>query len=155
MQVKQIDNKTWNIGLLCVLVYCLHKKFHKIYIFLESNDIGYLLGTNLYLKKYILIKYLQSTCNYIFAKYDVEQQGLCPVVSASAVQNSIKPKLLSEYELEWDEKLNSDVAMRGINACGNKLRTYRKLKHSCSTEPYVKSITSKKYRSAMQSLDVE
>ena len=43
---------------------------------------------------------------------------------------------------------NSDVAMRGINACGNKLRTYRKLKHSYSTEPYVKSITSKKYRSA-------
>ena len=38
--------------------------------------------------------------------------------------------------------------MRGIYAGGNKLRTYRKFKHSYSTEPYVKIITSKKYRSA-------
>ena len=83
-----------------------------------------------------------------FAKYDVEQQCLSPGVSTSAVLNSIKPKLLAEYELEWQEKLNSDVAMRGINAGGNKLRTYRKFKHSYSTEPYVKIITSKKYRSA-------
>ena len=80
--------------------------------------------------------------------YDVEQQCLSPVVSTSAVLNSIKPKLLAEYELEWQEKLNSDVAMRGINAGGNKLRTYRKFKHSYSTEPYVKIITSKIYRSA-------
>ena len=83
-----------------------------------------------------------------FAKYDVEQQCLSPEVSTSAVLNSIKPKLLAEYELEWPEKLNSDVAMRGINAGGNKLRTYRKFKHSYSTEPYAKIITSKKYRSA-------
>ena len=83
-----------------------------------------------------------------FAKYDVEQQCLSPVVSTSAVLNSIKPKLLAAYELEWQEKLNSDVAMRGINAGGNKLRTYRKFKHSYSIEPYVKIITSKKYRSA-------
>ena len=41
-----------------------------------------------------------------------------------------------------------NVAMRGINAGGNKLRTYRKFKHSYSTEPYVNVITSKKYRSA-------
>ena len=73
---------------------------------------------------------------------------MSPEVSTSAVLNSIKPKLLAEYELEWQEKLNSDVAMRGINAGGNKLRTYRKFKHSYSTEPYVKIITSKKYRSA-------
>ena len=65
-----------------------------------------------------------------FAKYDVEQQSLSPVVSTSAVLNSIKPKLLAEYELEWQGKLNSDVAMRGINAGGNKLRIYRKFKHS-------------------------
>ena len=36
----------------------------------------------------------------------------------------------------------SDVAMRGINVGGNKLRTYQKFKHSYSTEPYVKVITS-------------
>ena len=36
------------------------------------------------------------------------------MLSTSAVLNSIKPKLLAEYELEWQEKLNSDVAMRGI-----------------------------------------
>ena len=36
------------------------------------------------------------------------------MVSTSAVLNNIKPKLLAEYELEWQEKLNSDVAMRGI-----------------------------------------
>ena len=85
------------------------------------------------------------------AKYDVEQQCLSPEVSTSAVLNSIKPKLLAEYELEWQEKLNSDAAMRGVNAGGNKLRTYRKLKHLYSTEPYVKIIrsTSKKYSSAL------
>ena len=48
-----------------------------------------------------------------FVKYDVEQQCLSPMVSKSAVLNSIKPKLLAEYELEWQEKLNSDVVMRG------------------------------------------
>ena len=83
-----------------------------------------------------------------FSKYDVEQQCLSPVVSTFAVLNSIKPKLLAEYELEGQEKLNSDVARRGINAGGNKVRTYRKFKHSYSTEPYVKILTSKKYRSA-------
>ena len=40
-----------------------------------------------------------------FAKYDDEQQCLSPEVSTSAVLNSIKPKLLAEYELEWQEKL--------------------------------------------------
>ena len=52
------------------------------------------------------------------------------------------------FGYEWQEKLNSDVAMRGINAGGNKLRIYQKFKHSYSTEPYVKTICSKKYRSA-------
>ena len=28
------------------------------------------------------------------------------------------------YELEWQEKRISDVAMRGINVGGNTLRTY-------------------------------
>ena len=51
---------------------------------------------------------------------------LSPVVSTSAVLNSIKLKLFAEYELEWQEKLNSDVAMRGINAGGNKLQSYQK-----------------------------
>ena len=98
---------------------------------------------------------LQS--NYLFfAKYDVEQQCLSPVVATSAVLNSIKPKLLAEYELEWQEKLNSDVAMRGINTNGNKLRIYRKFKHSYSTEPYVNIITNiRNIALHMHSLDVE
>ena len=41
-----------------------------------------------------------------------------------------------------------NVAIRGINAGGNKLRTTRTFKHSYSTEPYVNVTTSKKYRSA-------
>ena len=70
------------------------------------------------------------------------------MVSTSAVLNSIKPKLLAKYELEWQEKLNSGVAIRSVNAGGNKLRTYQKFKHSYSTEPYVKIITSKEYHFA-------
>ena len=37
---------------------------------------------------------------------------------------------------------------RGQEEGGNKLRTYRRVKHNYATEPYVKIIIQKKYRSA-------
>ena len=46
------------------------------------------------------------------------------------------------------EKLNSDNAIRGPAAGGNKLRTYRTFKKHYCTEPYVEVITAKRYRSA-------
>ena len=52
------------------------------------------------------------------------------------------------YELQWKEKLNSDVAVRGAEFGGNKLRTYKKFKSSFSTEVYVSIPHQKKYRSA-------
>jgi len=61
---------------------------------------------------------------------------------------SISAELKLLYKAQWLKKLNSDVAARGELYGGNKLRTYRKFKHSYSTEPYVCIITQKKYRSA-------
>ena len=52
------------------------------------------------------------------------------------------------YEQRWQTKLNTDIAVRGPEAGGNKLRTYRKFKQQYTTEPYVNSIIAKKHRSA-------
>ena len=46
------------------------------------------------------------------------------------------------------KKLNAEFAVRGQDAGGNKLRTYRKFKENYDTEQYVKVITQKRYRSA-------
>ena len=52
------------------------------------------------------------------------------------------------FERIWREKLNTEVAVSGQDAGGNKLRTYRKFKENYDTEQYVKVITQKRYRSA-------
>ena len=44
--------------------------------------------------------------------------------------------------------LNSENAIKGPTAGDNKLRTYRTFKNHNCTEPYVKVITTKRYRSA-------
>ena len=54
----------------------------------------------------------------------------------------------------WQEKLQAEFAIRGEAHGGNKLRTYRTLKKTYITEPYVHIITQKKFRSPLQSLDV-
>ena len=46
------------------------------------------------------------------------------------------------------ERLNTEFAVRGQDAGGNKLRTYRKFKENYDTEQYVEVITQKRYRSA-------
>lgn len=48
----------------------------------------------------------------------------------------------------WSERLQAEHAIRGPEAGGNKLRTYRTFKHEYATEQYVKIVTQKKYRSA-------
>ena len=52
------------------------------------------------------------------------------------------------YDKKWKDKLEDEFTRRGQDASGNKLETYRRFKKSYSTEPYVKFITQKKYRSA-------
>ena len=71
--------------------------------------------------------------------------GNCDL-SIRVVQTSVDLKLL--HETQWQEKLNSDNAIRGPTAGGNKLRIYRTFKKHYCTEPYVKVITAKRYRSA-------
>ena len=46
-------------------------------------------------------------------------------LSVRVVLTSVDSKLLEYYETQWQEKLNSDNAIRGPTAGGNKLRTYR------------------------------
>ena len=69
-------------------------------------------------------------------------------LSVRVVLTSVDSKLLQYYETQWQEKLNSDNAIRGPAAGGNKLRTYRTFKKHYCTEPYVEVITAKRYRSA-------
>lgn len=64
------------------------------------------------------------------------------------VLGMIDTTLHTYYQRVWSEKLNSDVAVRGATAGGNKLRTYRQFKTTYATEQYVSIITHKKYRSA-------
>ena len=44
------------------------------------------------------------------------------------------------------------IAVRGPEAGGNKLRTYRKIKQQCTTEPYVNIIIAKNIARLMQNL---
>ena len=64
------------------------------------------------------------------------------------VLTSVDSKLLQYYKTQWQEKLNSDNAIRGPTAGGNKLRIYSTFKKHYCTEPYVEVITAKRYRSA-------
>ena len=80
----------------------------------------------------------------------IDHQYIChtDTVHIRSVLASVKTKLKSLHEVQWRDKLNSDVAKRGASYGGNKLRTYRTFKQSYSTEPYVRIITHKRYRSA-------
>ena len=50
--------------------------------------------------------------------------------------------------MQWKQKLQSDISVAGVEAGGNKLRTYRTFKENYGEEQYVRIITQKKYRSA-------
>ncbi len=52
------------------------------------------------------------------------------------------------YDSQWNDRLHAEHANRGREAGGNKLRTYKQFKEQYFTEPYVKIVTQKKYRSA-------
>ena len=52
------------------------------------------------------------------------------------------------YDKCWQEKLQAEFAVRVETHGGNKLRTYRTFKNTYSTEPYVRIIAQKKFRSA-------
>ena len=78
----------------------------------------------------------------------VDHQHICQDVKVKSVLASVDAELKNVYELQWKEKLNTDVAARGIVHGGNKLRTYRTFKHNYVTEQYVHIIMHKRYRSA-------
>lgn len=64
------------------------------------------------------------------------------------VMNSMDIALKVFYDSQWNDRLHAEHANRGREAGGNKLRTYKQFKEQYSTEPYVKIVTQKKYRSA-------
>ena len=59
-------------------------------------------------------------------------------LSVRVVLTSVYSKLLHYYETQWQEKLNSDNAIRGPTAGGNKLRTYRTFKNIIVLKPMLK-----------------
>ena len=69
-------------------------------------------------------------------------------LAVGAILRTVNAQLQLYYNKKWKDKLEDEFARRGQDAGGNKLRTYRRFKESYSTEPYVKIITQKKYRSA-------
>ena len=81
---------------------------------------------------------------------EIEHEHICQGhrLAVRATLNTINSQLHVYFERIWREKLNTEVAVRGQDAGGNKLRTYRKFKENYDTEQYVKVITQKRYRSA-------
>ena len=75
---------------------------------------------------------------HIFRAGDLNARLVLPIIDANL-------KIL--YEKCWQEKLQAEFAVRGKAHGGNKLRTYRTLKNTYITEPYVHIITQKKFRS--------
>ena len=69
-------------------------------------------------------------------------------LAVRTVINSVNCQLQLLYEKQWKDILYADHARRGQEEGGNKLRTYRRVKHNYATEPYVKIIIQRKYRSA-------
>ena len=57
--------------------------------------------------------------------------------------------------MQWKQKLQSDISVAGVEAGGNKLRTYRTFKENYGEEQYVRIITQKSTDQRTRSLDVE
>ena len=81
---------------------------------------------------------------------EIEHEHICQGhrLAVRATLNTINSQLHVYFERIWREKLNTEVAVRGQDAGGNKLRAYRKFKENYDTEQYVKVITQKRYQSA-------
>ena len=80
----------------------------------------------------------------------IEHEQICRNrgLSIQAVLHSVDTQLHDLYEQKWQAKLNTDIAVGGPEADGNKLRTHRKFKQQYTTEPYVNIIIAKRHRSA-------
>ena len=76
---------------------------------------------------------------HIFRAGDLNARLVLPIIDTN---------LKIFYEKCWQEKLQAEFSVRGEAHGGNKLRTYRTLKKTYITEPYVHIITQKKFRSA-------
>ena len=61
---------------------------------------------------------------------------------------TVNTKLQVYFENFWREKIDAEFTRGGPDAGRNKLRTYRRLKESYTTEQYVRIIIQKKSRSA-------
>ena len=69
----------------------------------------------------------------------IEHEQICRNrgLSIQAVLHSVDTQLHDLYEQKWQTKLNTDIAVRGLEAGDNKLRTYRKFKqHNISPERF-------------------
>ena len=74
---------------------------------------------------------------------EIEHEHICQGhrLAVRATLNTISSQLHVYFESIWKEKLNAEFAVRGQDAGGNKLRTYRKFKENYDTEQYVSDYT--------------
>ena len=131
-------HKQW----LCVMrkwlrVLSMDNSFLTKKIFLHSmNQSNSSCRTWLYRVKQFLISIDQE---HMFRARDLNARLVLPVIDVN---------LKMFYDNCWQEKLQAEFAVRGETHGGNKLRTYRTFKNTYSTEPYVRIIAQKKFRSA-------
>ena len=83
-----------------------------------------------------------------FAKIEHDQLVCHQDFRVRQLLNSVDKKLQAYFLMQWKQKLQSDISVAGVEAGGNKLRTYRTFKENYGEEQYVRIITQKKYRSA-------
>jgi len=82
--------------------------------------------------------------------HSIDMDNLCNIqedLQFKYLKEDLILALSNHYETVWLEKLHHESAGRGAGR--NKLRTYRKFKHSIYTETYVSAPMSKRPRSAL------
>ena len=75
----------------------------------------------------------------MFFFIEIEHEHICQFhrLAVRATLNTINSQLHVYFERIGREKLNAEFAVRGQDAGGNKLRTYRKFEENYDTEQYV------------------
>ena len=81
-----------------------------------------------------------------FAKIEHDQLVYHQDFRVRQLLNSVDKKLQKYFVMQWKQKLQSDISVAGVEAGGNKLRTYRTFKENYGEEQHVLIITKKQYR---------
>ena len=76
-----------------------------------------------------------------FGEFEYGDIGHGHRLAVGTILRTVNSQLQLYYDKMWKDKLEDELARRGQDAGGNKLRTYRRFKERYSTEPYVRIMT--------------